>query len=122
MVRTTQRALRWAALLGQLATTPAIASSDARAQSCEVQAPASGPVSILILDSPRRVDEFAGSVQGVRVVAREAGTVIFEDGRVVTADADAASRQLNALGWGKRSIQIVAGFPLHSAAPARRRG
>jgi len=85
--------------------------SDAWAQSCEA-APRGGPVSILILDSAQRVDEFAASVQSAQVAARDRGTVIFDDGRVVTADTDAATRQLNQLGWGNRPIQIVASFPM----------
>jgi hypothetical protein len=85
---------------------------EARAQSCEAAPKPGGPVSILILDSPQRVDAFAASVQGAQVAARDRGTVIFDDGRVVTADTDAATRQLNDLGWGNRPIQVVASFPL----------
>ena len=87
-------------------------ASDARAQSCEVAPKKSGPVSILILDSPRRVEAFAASVQDARIAVRDRGTVIFDDGRVVTADTDGATRQLNELGWGNRPIQIVASFPM----------
>jgi hypothetical protein len=85
---------------------------DAWSQSCEVAPNKGGPVSILILDSAQKVDAFAASVQGAQVAVRDRGTVIFDDGRVVTADTDAATRQLNDLGWGNRPIQIVASMPL----------
>ena len=85
---------------------------DARRRRCEAAPKKSGPVSILILDSPQRVEAFAKSVQGAKVAVRDRGTVIFDDGRVVTADTDAATRQLNELGWGNRPIQIVASLPL----------
>ena len=87
-------------------------ASDAGAQSCESKPGTRGPVSILILDSPQRVEEFAKTVQGAKVAARDRGTVVFDDGRVVTADADAATRQLNGLGWGNRPIQVVASMSL----------
>jgi hypothetical protein len=102
-----------ALLLGSLV------ASGAHAQSCEAAPKQSGPVSILILDSPQRVDEFAKSVQGAKVAARDRGTVIFDDGRVVTADAEAATSRLNQLGWGNRPFQIVASMPLRrSSCPA----
>jgi hypothetical protein len=92
-------------------------ASEARAQSCESKPSTTGPVSILILDSPQRVEEFAKTVQGAKVAARDRGTVVFDDGRVVTADADAATRQLNGLGWGNRPIQLVASMPLRPKQP-----
>jgi len=87
-------------------------AGDAHAQSCEAAPKKSGPVSLLILDSPQRVETFAASVKDARVAVRDRGTVIFDDGRVVTADTEAATRQLNELGWGSRPIQIVASMPL----------
>ena len=78
----------------------------------------SGPVSLLILQSGVRVHEFARSVRGADVIARDSSTVIFGDGRVVTSDVESATRHLNALGWGGRPIEIVASFRLR---PARRR-
>jgi hypothetical protein len=88
----------------------------ARAQSCKAR-PASGPVSLLILDSARKVDEFAATPRGATPIVRERGIVIFEDGRVVTSDVDAATEHLNGLGWGARPIQIVASFPLRPNPP-----
>jgi hypothetical protein len=83
----------------------------ARAQSCDV-GKAKGPVSILILASPQKVQEFAATIRDAPVAARDPGTVIFRDGRVVTSDAASATRHLNALGWGGRPIEIVASFRL----------
>jgi hypothetical protein len=110
------------AIVAGAALVVACGVREARAQQCETEAPVRGPVSILILGSPSRVDDFAASVRDGRTLVREAGTVIFDDGRVVTADVDSATRHLNALGWGGRSIQIVASFPVRSAPPPRRRG
>jgi hypothetical protein len=90
----------------------ALVASNSYAQSCESKPGTTGPVSILILDSPQRVEEFAKSVPDAKVAARDRGTVVFDDGRVVTADADAATRQLNGLGWGNRPIQVVASMPM----------
>jgi hypothetical protein len=88
----------------------------ALAQSCKVK-PSSGPVSLLILDSARKVDEFAATPRDAVIVVRETGLAIFEDGRVVTSDVDAATHHLNALGWGSRPIQIVAAFPMRPNPP-----
>lgn len=90
------------------------APASVHARSCRV-ATSKGPVSILILDSPRKVDEFAASVKDAPVAARDRGTVIFQDGRVVTSDVEAATRQINGLGWGARKIEIVASFRMRPA-------
>ncbi|RIL04777.1 MAG: hypothetical protein DCC71_12825 [Proteobacteria bacterium] len=58
------------------------------------------------------MEELAASLRDAPVAARDRGTVIFADGRVVTSDVDAATRQLNRLGWGTRRIEIVASFRL----------
>jgi hypothetical protein len=69
-----------------------------------------GSVSILVVASRQRVREFAASVRDARVVRRDADTVLFEDGRVVTSDVGALGPHLNALGWGHRKIAIVGSF------------
>ena len=74
----------------------------------------SSSVSLVILSSPKKVHELAASIQGVQVLKRDAATVIFSDGRVVTSDVESASRHLNKLGWGKRSINVVASFKTRS--------
>jgi hypothetical protein len=70
-----------------------------------------GPVYLLILASSQKVYEFAATVRDARVIRRDAATVIFSDGRVVTADVESATAHLNALKWGRRPIQLVASFP-----------
>jgi hypothetical protein len=77
---------------------------------------ASGPVSLIILQSGERVHTYAKSVGG-KVAAYDAQTVVFRDGRVVTADVEAAGEHLNALGWGSRPLNIVASLPRAAARP-----
>jgi hypothetical protein len=75
-----------------------------------------GPVSLVILQSPKKVRELALALGGT-VIRQEAETVIFRDGRVITADVEAAGRLINELGWGSRRIDIVASFPARRARP-----
>ncbi|MGH0031612.1 MAG: hypothetical protein ACQGVC_17600 [Myxococcota bacterium] len=77
----------------------------------------SGPVSLVILASSAKVQQLAASVKDTPVVARDADTVVFADGRVITADVDAAGEHLNALGWGARRITVSATFPARRARP-----
>ena len=86
----------------------------APAQQCDAGA-RSGPVTIVSVATARRVREYAATVRGSRVLRRDAQTVIFADGRVVTADLAGLSRHLNALGWAHRPIQIVGSFSRRSA-------
>jgi hypothetical protein len=76
-----------------------------------------GSVALVVLASPERVAGYAATVEGVKVLRRDAHTVVFADGRVITSDVAAAGQHLNALGWGGRRVQIVASFP--SRAPRR---
>jgi hypothetical protein len=86
-------------------------------------AAARGPVSLLILASGSRVHELAASIaRDASIVAQDASTIIFDDGRVLTADVSGASDHLNRLGWGNRPIQVVASFPASRARPRRARG
>jgi hypothetical protein len=95
----------------------------AEGETCDVRPPARGPVSLILLQSGRSVHELAASVgRGARVLAKDSETVVFDDGRVITADAEGASAHLNRLGWGGRSIQVVASFPAAPAQPRRDRG
>lgn len=90
---------------------------------CESPPASNGPVALMILESPARVRALAASLaRGVPVVARDDATVIFRDGRVITADVEAAGRHLNALGWSRRRIDVVASFAGARARPKRRRG
>ena len=84
-------------------------------ETCEVP---SVPVALIILSSGSKVLEYARALKGT-VVRHDAMTVIFHDGRVITADIEAAGRHLNALGWGARRINVVASFPAPRARPRR---
>jgi hypothetical protein len=98
-----------------LSLAPAAAGAG---ESCEV-GQRRGPVFLLILQSNFKVHEFAATVRGARVVRQDPATVIFSDGRVVTANVDSATQHLNALNWGRRPIEVVASFP--AARTVRRR-
>ena len=84
--------------------------------------PARGPVSLIILSSGRKVHELAASVKNARILAKDANTVVFDDGRVITADVDGAGEHLNQLGWGGRRIDVAVSFPAQRARPRRARG
>jgi len=71
-------------------------------------------VSLVILSSPKKVQQLAATIRDAQVLKRDAKTVIFSDGRVVTSDVGSASRHLNELGWGKRSINVMASFKARS--------
>jgi hypothetical protein len=94
---------------------PAGARSPAICDPVDVQ----GGVSILVVATREKVKEFSASVRDARIVRRDAETVLFEDGRVVTSNVEALGGHLNALGWGQRSIAIVGSF---STRRARRPG
>jgi hypothetical protein len=82
-----------------------------------------GAVSLMILKSDAQVHVLAKSLaRGVPMAARDAATVVFQDGRVITSDVESAGRVLNALGWGARRIDVVASFGNRRARPARARG
>lgn len=94
----------------------------ARADGATCDVPAyQGPVSLLILRSAAQVHSFAATVRDANILRRDAQTVVFSDGRVVTADAEAAGQHLNELGWGARRIDLVQAFSSR-ARPRRRRG
>jgi hypothetical protein len=89
----------------------------------EMCAPPSGPVSIIILQSGEKVYELARSLaRGSKVVAKDTTTVVFDDGRVITADVDRAGQHLNTLGWGARRIRVVATLPARRPRPRRSGG
>lgn len=76
-----------------------------------------GPVSLVILANGAKVRQLAASVKDVPVVARDAETVIFADGRVITADVEGAGEHLNQLGWASRQVRVSATFPRKRARP-----
>ena len=83
---------------------------------CEVS---TGPVSLIVLASGPKVHAYARTLEGT-VARRDAETVIFHDGRVVTANIEAAGRHLDALGWDSRDVRVVASFPPAKARPRSR--
>ena len=80
-----------------------------------------GPVTLVILQSGAKVTALA-QAQGGTVVRRDAKTVIFADGRVITADVEGAGTLLNELGWGARPIRVSAAATAKRARPRRGRG
>lgn len=115
------RLLAPAALLAPLWLASAAPVHAQTGEVCE-SAPVRATVSLTILASGAKVHELARSVKDASVVASDAQTVIFDDGRVITADVEAAGEKLNALGWGKRRIDIAVSFPARRARPRRARG
>jgi hypothetical protein len=89
-------------------------------QVCEVPS-GSGPVALIILSSGSKVHAYARAQKGT-VARKDAETVIFHDGRVITADVEAAGRHLNDLGWGARGIEVVASFSAPRGRPSRGSG
>ncbi len=87
----------------------------AGAAGAQQQCEAGGPVSIVVVASPERVQRYAADLPGTTVLRRDAETVVLADGRVVTADIAAVGPHLNALGWAGRPIQIVGSFSRRSA-------
>jgi hypothetical protein len=88
--------------------------------------PPSEPVLVVLVESPKLVQSAAAGISRARPLVNEADTVIFADGRVVSSSLASVSRQLNALGWASRKIEIagagsVPRAPIASAPGARRR-
>jgi hypothetical protein len=110
MTRRARSVVRGLLLAAPLAAASAPATG---APQCNT-GPAGGSVAIVVVASPARVQQYAATVNGVPVLRREADTVIFADGRVVTANVGAVDRHLNALGWADRRIEILASFSKRS--------
>ncbi len=85
-------------------------------ETCEV--PSSGSVSLIILSSSSKVHAYARTLKGA-VARQDKKTVIMRDGRVITSDVEAAGRMLNEIGWGGRSVNVMASFPAARARPRR---
>lgn len=84
--------------------------------------PASSPVMIVVVESPRRVKSASALWKTTPVVVEKPGTVVFSDGRIVTSQLEATGPLLQSLGWTHRDIEIVGGLPAASGAWQRRRG
>ena len=108
-------ATTWFALVA-LGLAPASAQDGG---SCEAAAPTTGPVSLILLASADRVQALAASVKNATIVSRDASTVVFSDGRVISADAASVGTHLNALGWANRPIRVTASFKPRAARPRR---
>ncbi len=78
---------------------------------------AAGPVELVILTTPAKVAALAASLPPHPILKQDASTIIYADGRVLTANVGRASAFLNELGWGARRIQIVASAPRPRARP-----
>ncbi len=113
------RAPRAAALAPILVFALGAPASARAGEICEV--PSAGPVALVVLASEAKVKAYARTQKGT-VIRRDAKTVVFLDGRVITSDIEAAGRHLNALGWGARRIDVVASFAAPRARPRRSRG
>ena len=105
-----------------LAAIALLAQPSAAGEVCD-PGPGGGPVSLMILTSAKKVQDYArATAKGVPVVAHDPTTVVFQDGRVITADVEAATLHLNRLGWGARGIEVVRTLPAPRPRPRRARG
>ncbi len=89
-------------------------------ETCEVPGGGGGggSVSLIILASSSKVHAYARTLKGT-VARQDKKTVIMRDGRVITSDVEAAGRMLNDIGWGGRSVNVMASFPAARARPRR---
>ena len=87
---------------------------------CDADGPTpSGAVRLLLLRSDRAVHEYAKTVKDAQVLVRDRKTVVFDDGRIISADPDEVERHLAELGWSKRSLQLVANFRMRKTGRRR---
>lgn len=94
----------------------------AAASAGEVCEPApTGAVSVIVLQSASAVQELGSALRGT-VILRDATTVIFRDGRVISSDVAKVGDHLTALGWESRPIEMVASMPARRARPRGRSG
>ena len=78
--------------------------------------PDTGPVTVLIVDSERAVKSAAAQYTDEPILHRDAETVIFEDGRVITSKVEDVSHYLNELGWSGRELQLLGSMPRRYAS------
>jgi hypothetical protein len=78
--------------------------------------PDTGPVTVLIVNSERAVKSAAAQYAGEPILHRDAETVIFEDGRVITSKVEQVSHHLNELGWSGRELQLLGSMPRRYAS------
>ncbi|MEM7411571.1 MAG: hypothetical protein AAF430_15165 [Myxococcota bacterium] len=111
------RSLRIALGIGGLCAALLAPAPTFAAETCDP----TGPITLVILQSGGKVHALA-KAQGGTVVRHDAETVVFADGRVITADVEGAGAHLNALGWGARPISVSAASAAKRARPRRARG
>ena len=109
-------AIGYIALIALMATFGTLRTARADGAVCESKL--TGKVMVLIVSTSEKVHDYASTLAHIPVVARHATTVVFQDGRVVTADVGKASQYLNDLGWASLQIEVVASFGMR---PKRRR-
>jgi hypothetical protein len=93
-------------------------AQDVSAEAALCESKPTGSVKLLILPNQQKVHAYAATLAHIPVVARDPSTVVFQDGRVVTADVDKAGGHLNKLGWASLRLEVVASFGIR---PQRRR-
>jgi hypothetical protein len=112
--------LRFARTCGTLAASLLLAGAvHAEGETCTPSAP--GAVSLIVLQSASAVHELAKAMRG-DVVTRDATTVVFADGRVISSDVGKVGDHLNALGWSTSHIDMVSSLPARRARPRRAAG
>ena len=112
-MRTTVASIAFVSLIATFGTP-----QNARADGAVCESKPTGSVMLLILSTEKKVHDYASTLTDIPVVARHATTVVFQDGRVVTADVGKAGQHLNDLGWASLRMEVVASFGMR---PQRRR-
>ncbi len=112
-MRTTIASIAFVALMASFGTL-----HSARADGAVCESKPTGSVMLLIVSTKRKVQDYASTLTHIPVVARDTTTVVFQDGRVVTADVGKAGQHLNDLGWASLRMEVVASFGMR---PQRRR-
>jgi hypothetical protein len=78
--------------------------------------PDTGPVAVLVVGSAGAVKSAAAQYAGLPILHRDAETVIFEDGRVITSNVEAVGDYLNELGWSGRELELLGSMPRRYAS------
>lgn len=73
--------------------------------------PDTGPITVLVLPNAQAVRRASSQYADEPVLHRDAETVIFETGRVITSQVETVSDRLNELGWGGRDLQLIGTMP-----------
>ncbi len=102
------------------APVPAPAPEPISGGSCD---PSRLPIQMIVVRNAQEVKSSAGNWPDDPTLVREAETVIFSDGLIVTSDVEGTSSHLNELGWASRRIEFLAAAGLKSKSKRlRRRG